>query len=90
MIATGIMAIGPGVGRGLISLGVEFQTSLTITDGIVLAIVGTLLGFDIYKKKNYKPFLVVFIIFLIGSILWQLRDSAAWQSFAKSYAAWFY
>ena len=90
MIATGLLAIGPGVGRGLISLGVEFPTALTITDTVVLAIVGFLLGFDIYKKKNYKPFLVVFIILLIGALLWQVRDSAAWQSFAKSYAAMFY
>jgi hypothetical protein len=62
MIATGILAIGPGVGRGLITLGVEFPTALTITDVLDLAIVGTLLGFDIYRKKNYKPFLVVFIV----------------------------
>ncbi len=91
MIATGIIAIGPGVGRGLInSFGIGFGNSLTITDVLDLAIVGFLLGYDFYKKKNYKPFLVVFIIFLIGGILWQVRDSAAWQSFAKTYAAWFY
>jgi hypothetical protein len=90
MIATGILAIGPGVGRGLISLGVEFPTALTITDVLDLAIVGFLLGFDIYRKKNYKPFLVVFIVLLIGALLWQVRDSAAWQSFARSYAAMFY
>lgn len=91
MIATGILAIGPGVGRGLIgSFGVEFWNALTITDVIDQAIVGFLLGFDIYRKKNYKPFLVVFLVFLIGALLWQLRDSAAWQSFAKSYAAMFY
>jgi RsiW-degrading membrane proteinase PrsW (M82 family) len=90
MIATGIVFIGPGVGRGLISLGVEFPTAIMITDLVDLAIVGFLLGYDIYRKKNYKPFLVVFIVFLIGALLWQLRDSAAWQSFAKSYAALFY
>lgn len=90
MIATGIIGIGPGVGRGLITLGVGFGNALTITDVLDLAIVGFLLGMDIYKKKNYKPFLVVFIVFLIGAILWQIRDTAAWQTFARSYAAWFY
>ena len=90
MIATGIIAIGPGVGRGLISLGVGFGNALTITDVLDLAIVGFLLGYDIYRKKNYKPFLTVFIVFLIGALLWQVRDTAAWQAFAKTYVAWFY
>jgi uncharacterized membrane protein YozB (DUF420 family) len=91
MIATGMLAIGPGVGRGLInSFSLDFGMALTITDALDLAIVGFLLGYDIYRKKNYKPFLVVFIVFLIGAFLWQIRDSNAWQSFAKSYAAMFY
>lgn len=91
MIATGILAIGPGVGRGLInSFGADLGTAITITDLIDLAIVGFLLGYDIYKKENYKPFLVVFTTFLIGAFLWQMRDSNAWQSFAKSYAAMLY
>jgi len=91
MIATGILAIGPGVGRGLInSFAVEPGTALTITDLIDLAIVGFLLGYDIYKKKNYKPFLVVFIVFLIGAFLWQVRDSNGWQLFAQRYVAMFY
>lgn len=91
MIATGILAIGPGVGRGLIhTFGADLGIALTITDLISLSIIGFLLGYDIYKKKNYKPFLVVFTVFLIGAFLWQGRDSEAWQSFAKSYAATLY
>ena len=90
MIATGIIGIGPGVGRGLISLGVDFGTAITITDSIEVVIPAVLLSYDIYRKKNYKPFLVVFIVFLIGGFLWQIRATDAWQSFAKTYAAWFY
>ena len=79
------------MGRGLInSFNVEFGNALTITDLIDLAIVGFLVGYDIYRKKNYKPFLVVFVVFLIGALLWQVRNTDAWQSFARSYAAIFY
>lgn len=91
MIATGIVGIGPGVGRGLNNgLGINIWDSLTITDVIDLVIVGFLLGYDIYKRKNYKPFLFVFTVFLIGSVLWQLRDTTAWQAIAQTYADWFY
>jgi len=91
MIATGILCIGPGIGRGLIhSFGLSLASALTITDLIGLVIVGLLLSYDIYRKKNYRPFLVVFLVLLIGTVLWQMRDTDAWQSFAKSYAAMFY
>lgn len=91
MIATGMIGIGPGVGRGLINtFGMGEGAALTITDAITLALVALLIGFDIYKKKNYKPFLVVFMVFLTGAILWQVRDTNAWQSFARWYATWFY
>ena len=91
MIATGILAIGPGLGRGLVhSFGLDFGTALTITDVLDLAIVGVLLAVDVYRKKNYKPFFTVFIVFLIGSLLWQLRYTNFWQTFAKNYADLFY
>jgi len=91
MIATGILAIGPGVGRGLIfSFGMNLGDAITIADVLDLAIVGVLLGFDIYRKKNYKPFLTVFLVLLVGALLWQLRDTASWQSFAATYARWLY
>ncbi|QNA46624.1 hypothetical protein [Lacibacter sediminis] len=91
MIATGILAIGPGVGRGLGSaFGMSLGDAITITDALDLVIVGVLLGVDVYRKKNYKPFLTVFLVLLAGSVLWQLRDTALWQSFAKNYAALLY
>jgi hypothetical protein len=91
MIATGILAIGPGMGRGLMhSFGMNIGDALTITDVLDLVIVGILLGFDVYRKKNYKPFLTVFVVLLVGSVLWQIRDSNLWQTFAKNYAELFY
>jgi len=87
MIATGLLAIGPGIGRGLMNtLGFSFQSALTITDVIDLLIVGAFLGYDLYKKKDYKPYSIVFLMFLIGFILWQVNFSAGWQSFAQGYA----
>lgn len=91
MIATGVLGIGPGVARGVIaSFGWDIWDAITLTDVMELLIIGTLLAFDIYKKKNYKPFLTVFLILLVGKVLWQIRDSAFWQSFAKMYAGLFY
>ena len=72
------------------SFGLDFGTALTITDVLDLAIVGVLLAVDVYRKKSYKPFLTVFIVFLIGSLLWQLRYTNFWQTFAKNYADLFY
>ena len=91
MIATGILAIGPGMARGLVhSFGLEIWDAMTITDILDLLIIGILLGFDLYKKKNYKPFLTVFLVKLTGAVLWQLRDTAFWQTFAKNYVNLFY
>lgn len=91
MIATAILAIGPGVGRGLLSsFEISPYVAFTITDIIDLLIVGTLLGFDLVKKKDYKPYLVVFLILLFGSVLWQINQSELWQSFALTYAEIFY
>lgn len=91
MIATGILAIGPGVSRGLgFNFGLDIGTAMTITDVLDLVIVGVLLSVDLYRKKNYKPFLIVFLVLLIGSALWQLRYTDGLQSFAKYYAQLFY
>lgn len=91
MIATGILAIGPGVARGLgSSFGLSLGTAMTLTDVLDLLIVAVLLAIDVYRKKNYKPFLTVFLVLFAGKVLWQLRDSSLWQNFAENYAELFY
>lgn len=91
MIATGILAIGPGMGRGLVaSFDLSLYAALSITDVLELVIVGTLLGLDLVKKNDYKPYLVVFLVFLVGKVLWQIHDTDLWQNFARGYAGLLY
>ncbi len=87
MIATGILAIGPGVGRGL-GGSFDFSTyaALSTTDVIGLVIVGLLLGVDLVKRNDYKPYLTVFLVLLVGAFLWQISYSDFWQNFARTYA----
>lgn len=87
MIATGILAIGPGVGRGLMaSFDFSPYAALSTTDVIDLVIVGVLLSIDLAKKNDYKPYLVVFSVLLAGKVLWQISFSDFWQNFARTYA----
>jgi len=90
MIATGLLAIGPGIGRGLATLGVPFETALTFTDITDLVIVGGLLLLDMERNKPYKPFLVVLMVLLFGALLWQIRDTEILQRFAGWYTRNFY
>ncbi len=87
MIAMGILAIGPGVGRGL-GGSFDFSTyaALSTTDVIGLVIVGLLLGVDLVKRNDYKPYLTVFLVLLVGAFLWQISYSDFWQNFARTYA----
>lgn len=87
MIATGLLAIGPGMGRGLMgTFGLSLQDALTITDILDLIIVGAFIVYDWKKQKDFTPYLIVFLSFLIGAILWQVNFSSGWQNFAQGYA----
>ncbi|MDI1322186.1 MAG: hypothetical protein PSV36_05520 [Algoriphagus sp.] len=91
MIATGILAIGPGVGRGLMaSFDFSLYAALSITDVIDLVIIGVLLGVDLVRKNDFKPYLVVFSVLLVGKVLWQISYSDLWQNFARSYVELLY
>lgn len=91
MIATGILAIGPGIGRGLMgAFHMELWDALTVTDSIDMALALVLLGFDVYRNKNYKPYLVILLVMIASALLWQFRLSAPWQAFAGVWANLFY
>lgn len=91
MLATGLLGVGPGVARGLIhSFDFSLMNAILVTDAIDLIIVGTMLGFDIARHKNYRPLLVVFLVFLVGLILWVMSPTKPWLEFARWYAQTFY
>ena len=91
MIATGILAIGPGVGRGLMaSFDFSLYAALSTTDLIDLVIIGVLLGVDLVRKNDFKPYLVVFSVLLVGKVLWQISYSDLWQNFGRSYVELLY
>lgn len=90
MIATGLLAIGPGIGRGLAQGFGNFAMSITITDLLVLLISGGLLFLDSYHKKSYRASLTIFIVLFGYMTLWQIRDTSLWQNFAQDYATAFY
>ncbi len=92
MIATGLLAIGPGFGRGI---GQAFGDSLggnvmTITDFVVLLVAGSILFIDRDSKKSFPASLTIFIVFLAYMLVWQIRDTALWQNIAQHYANAFY
>jgi hypothetical protein len=91
MIGTGILAIGPGIGRGLMgAFNLSLWDSITITDSIDMALALILLGFDVFRNKNYKPYLVILLVMIASALLWQFRLSAPWQAFAGKWADLFY
>ncbi|WP_425639599.1 hypothetical protein ACPUEN_08190 [Algoriphagus yeomjeoni] len=91
MIATGLLAIGPGIGRGILfSFDASLGMAMTISDLLVLLIAGILLFIDITGKKSNRASLTIFLIFIIYMSLWQIRDTVLWQSFAQHYANIFY
>lgn len=91
MIATGLLAIGPGIGRGLgQAFGASLGTAMTITDLLVLLISGGLLVIDSYSKKSYRASLTIFIVLLAYMTVWQIRHTTLWQNYAQHYATAFY
>jgi hypothetical protein len=44
------------------------------------------LVYDIRKKNNYRPFLVVLITLVVLDVFWKLKLNEIWQVPAKAFA----
>jgi len=90
MIATSLLMIGPGFARGLgTNYGIEIGRGINYTDWAAMAIVALFLAYDIYKKNNPLPYIVILSVLACENILWQFRLTDAWQGFA-GWVAGFY
>lgn len=91
MIGTALLMIGPGLGRGLITYGnIPFEAGVTYSDEIVLLISLGLLLYDVFKKKNIRPYLTIFLALLVSHIFWLTKMEPVWQFLGGSFAKIFY
>ena len=91
MIATSLLLIGPGLGRGLIIyFNVPFELAVSITYWVTTAISVLFLGADLVKRKPWQPYTVVLIIILINQVCWESRATDWWHAFGSWWANTFF
>lgn len=91
MIGTALLMIGPGLGRGLIIyFGTPFPVAVSVTL-VAIALIGILsLIVDLLRKIDYKPNLIVVILLVVQSLIWEIRNTGIWQSIGKVFADAFF
>ncbi|MEJ1239162.1 hypothetical protein WBG78_13585 [Chryseolinea sp. T2] len=88
MIGTGIMMIGPGLGRIMgIWFGVPGPLIVTSTLIIVALVAFGFLIVDIARKKDFRPYAIVTLLMVVQSVLWEMRYSGLLQSVEKGFAS---
>lgn len=91
MIGTALLMIGPGLGRGLITYGnIPFEAGVSYSDEFVLLIALALLLYDLFKKKNIKPYLTIFLVLLVSHIFWLTKMGSVWQFIGGGFAKIFF
>lgn len=86
MIATGLLMLGPGLGRALIIFGeIPFPIAISISHYIDILVIILFLLYDIRKGKSYKPFLVILLMFIFLQLCWQFQDAGWWQGIAEGF-----
>ncbi|RFS22697.1 hypothetical protein DVR12_12960 [Chitinophaga silvatica] len=81
MIGTGVLMIGPGLGRALtIYFHISFPMSVTYVLLLITVITVALLLNDLLRKNNYTAFAVMSVVNLIVFLTYELRMEQPWQS----------
>lgn len=90
MIGTALIMIGPGLGR---ACGIYFRMpgpiAVTFTFAVMAFFAIIFLAIDVYKRRDYFPYLIVLFAMLFQSAAWELRSTDLWQSIGNVFA-WLY
>jgi hypothetical protein len=91
MIGTGVMMIGPGLGRLMgIWFGVPGPLVVTSTLIIVAATGVAFFIVDLVKRRDVRPYGIVAGLMVLQSVLWEVRYGAVWQTCGGFFARVFF
>jgi len=91
MIGTALIMISAGLGRVLIVLlKVEFNTALLTTLYIEAGLATVFLLYDLVKKKDYIPNLIIASSFIISTLIYYERYSDFFQAFGRFFTRTFF
>jgi hypothetical protein len=91
MIGTGLLMIGPGLGRALIIyFGQPFPMGVTLSDYFIIALAALLLVIDLVRKGPWVPYTIVLTLSVISHFLFANQMSPWWQSFATWFSGAFF
>lgn len=80
MIGTSLFMIGPSLGRALIIyFGKTLDQAVDFTNFLSIGIATALMLNDMLRKKSYKAFTIVLLVMVCLHIIWELRNTDAWQ-----------
>lgn len=81
MIGTSLFMIGPGLGRALIIYFEKtLDQSVDITNFLSIGIAAVLMLNDMLRKRSYKAFAIVMFVMIGLHIIWESRNTGAWQT----------
>jgi hypothetical protein len=91
MIGTGVMMIGPGLGR-LLGIWFGVPGPLVVTSTLIVVAATGLAFFivDLVNRRNIKPYGIVAGLLILQSILWEVRYTEVSQAFGAFFARVFF
>lgn len=89
MIGTGVLMIGPGLGRVLIvNFGFIASTGISLAINALIGVIFLLI--DVVNKRDYSPNLIVAGLMILQLAIWEMRYYDVWQGPGSTFAELFF